>query len=168
MNSTSAGEPWWGICPPFPDYQENSFPDYPYVGDPISDPNRVGDFPLKKLHELFRCPSRVTKSTDGSWQWSLPLSNKTVWFNQIDGGQKFVLELAGYSKEEIGVKIDGEFLKVTKKKPQNIVNPETHYKIPSAEILDLTNTSVRMENGLLEISFPKLKKKDAPKTIVLL
>lgn len=155
----------WGV-PPFSDYLENSFPDYPlYVGDPIPDPNRVGDFPLKKLHELFYYPPVITKSTDG-WNWSLPLSNKTVWFDQIDGGQKFVLELAGYSKEEIGVKIDGEFLKVEKKKPQNIVNPESQYVIPSANILDLEKFSAKMENGLLEISFPP-KKNKVSETIVI-
>ncbi len=157
---------WWGT---FPDYEENSFPDYPplYIGDPIPDPNRVGDFPLsKKLHELFYYPSRVTKSTDG-WNWSLPTSNKTVWFNQIDGGQKFVLELAGYSKEEISVKIDGEFLKVEKKKPNNIVNPESQYAIPSPNTLDLTKFSAKMENGLLEISFPPVKK-EPPQTIKIL
>lgn len=155
--------PWWGIVPPYPDYPQGSFPDYPYVGDPIPDPNRVGDFPLRKLHELFYYPPVITKSTDG-WNWSLPLSNKTVWFNQIDGGQRFVLELAGYSKEEIDVKIDGEFLKVEKKNPQNIVNPESQYKIPDSNTLDLERFSAKMENGLLEISFPP-KKNIAPKII---
>lgn len=156
----------WGV-PPFSDYLENSFPDYPlYVGDPIPDPNRVGDFPLKKLHELFWCPSRVSKSTDGSWNY-YPSQEQTVWFPQIDGGQKFVLELAGYSKEEIGVKINGEFLKVEKKKPQNIVNPESSYEIPDSNTLDLEKFSAKMENGLLEISFP-LKKHKVSETIIIL
>lgn len=155
---------WWRTLP---DYQENSFPDYPpYIGDPVPDPNKVGDFPLKKFHELFWCPSRPSKSTDGTWNY-YPSQEKTVWFPQIDGGQKFVLELAGYSKEEIGVKIDGEFLKVEKKKPQNIVNPESQYAIPSANTLNLEYPSVKMENGLLEISFAA-KKVERPKVIEIL
>lgn len=154
---------WWGT---FPDYEESSFPDYPlYIGDPIPDPNKVGDFPLsKKLHELIYPPAN-------SWRYELSpfkfSQETTVWFDQIDGGQKFVLELAGYSKEEISVKIDGEFLKVTKKKPQNIINPESQYVIPSPTTLDLEKFSATMENGLLEISFPP-KKNIAPKTIVIL
>lgn len=155
---------WWGTLP---DYEENSFPDYPlYIGDPVPDPNRVGDFPLKKLQELFWQPVEYWKYA--SPPFAITTSQKdTVWFNQIDGGQKFVLELAGYSKEEISVKIDGEFLKVTKKKPQNTVIPESHYKIPSPTTLDLEKFSAIMENGLLEISFPP-KKNIAPKTIVIL
>lgn len=156
---------WWGT---FPDFQQESFPDYPlYVGDPVPDPNRVGDFPLKKSQELFwhpHYPSYV-KESNGCWSLNRLLKETTVWFNQIDGGQKFVLELAGYSKEQVSAKIINGILTVGTKR--TTIYRTNDYRIPSVETLDLERFSVTMKNGLLEISFPP-KKKDAPKTIVIL
>lgn len=77
-----------------------------------------------------------------------------------------MLELAGYSKEQVSAEIINNTLVITTSRVQQFDKIQ-EYVIPHAEALDLERFSVTMENGLLEISFPP-KKKDAPKVIKIL
>jgi len=128
------------------------FSKYPlYVGDIIPNPYQVGDFPPPK--DLVDLIFPQTK-------WSIATPNeKPVWFEQTDGGEKFVLELAGYKKDQISVEIKNDgisLLQVKGKRTGDSFSRE--FSIPNVNKIDLFASVVVMENGLLEILFPPKKK----------
>lgn len=142
-------------------------PYYP-IGWPYDD--WIGDFPRRprkddeqieqgwaELIERLQNPTTSTTSITYS-------TEQQVWFNNVDGGQTFRLEVVGYGREHISAEIKSNTLHISAKHGQKSFNQQ--YAIPSPENLDLNNAVSKVEHGLLEITFSA--KKQEIKSIKLL
>lgn len=124
-----------------------------WIGDfpPLEDKKRKDDLQNGRTKILERFPnSTATTNSTGT------IFDKQVWFNNIDGGQTFRLEVVGYGQEHISAEIKDSSLHVSGKNGQKSFNQQ--YQIPSPEKLDLDKITAKVEHGLLEIIFPPKKK----------
>lgn len=147
------GAPYWSVIPLF--------------GDILPDPYRVGDFPSPRKEEM-------DKKGWADWAESLGGNTKTnvqlgdllnpVWFNSDDGGLTFRLEVVGFGREHVSIKITENVLSVSAARDSKLF--DRSFIIPSPEKLDLSAISAKVEHGLLEIVFPA--KKQEVKTIKVL
>lgn len=148
-----------------PEYQEAQFD---WIGDLVnySSPEKLGQINT----------TRISESTEDSFKVETlkyhSSFDKQVWFSNSDGSYLFELEVPRYSKEDISVTIEDDGVKTLvifaeKKVGNNVSHCFTEkYDVPDSQNLDLENSLVKVENGLLSIAFPR--KNQAAKTIKIL
>lgn len=109
--------------------------------------------------EDFLSP-RKEETSKKSWaDWA-----ESLWLDSDDGGLTFRLEVVGFGREHVSVKITDNVLSVSAARDSELF--DRNFIIPSPEKLDLSAVSAKVEHGLLEIVFPA--KKQEAKTIKVL
>lgn len=150
-NLFNHGQPYWSILPLF--------------GDILPDPYRVGDFPSPHKQEMNKKGwSDWAESFEDKIKIKDHLGMNSVWFNSDDGGLTFRLEVVGFGREHVSVKITENVLSVSAARDSKLF--DRSFIVPSPEKLDLSAISAKVEHGLLEIVFPA--KKQEVKTIKVL
>ena len=107
------------------------------------------------------------KDKHGDWNFAPLYNSKARWFNSLDDMLVFEMDIPGFSKKEISVKIenlDYSKLIVDGKKEKKSFS-ET-YEVPEDYPIDYENVSSKVEDGLLTVNLPI--KKVAKKTIQVL
>lgn len=67
------------------------------------------------------------------------------------------MPLVGVTKEELNIKVDGDFLKIEAKPTKTskfVKNTAVHFSL--REDADVDNVSAKLENGLLTLTIPKI------------
>jgi HSP20 family protein len=94
-----------------------------------------------------------------------PISREMVYDKEVLTGVRLQLALAGYSKDDIKVKLSSGTLKII---GDNLRNSEINEKFRSSfektitisKDLDLNKASVKFENGILEVFVPVAEREE--------
>ncbi len=126
--------------------------------------------PFGEIDKFFGVPSRRPDA---------PAAMKTDIFED-DKNYTLEIEVAGYKKEEIDIKLEHGYLKVTAKKAKNEgENKPTYVKRERfvgaitrsyylGEALEVSDITAKYENGILSLSFPKeVKDRDSAVNITI-
>ena len=129
--------------------------------------------PFKELRELERrvFPAVASFYKDEEMQGFRPSVNT----REGEYAYHIEVDLPGVKKDDIKVDISGNTLTISgERKIKNEVNEKDYYKFESSfgkfqrsfslpEDIDKENISAAMEDGVLEVTLPKLKKEESKK-----
>lgn len=131
---------------------------HPFANGIFNELNRVVNHALE-TEAINRC--------EGD-ECQLPASTDIESISNDENGWKLRLELPGYSKEEVKLSIDENFLTIvaeTEDEERSFLGSEER-RVKISDDVDAENIQARLENGILYLEIPRRVKAE-PKSIVV-